>query len=60
MSEYEMKLDVKLKNNYEKAKQDLIKARLSFDKLTAQEKEILISEAFGIETMLELKNVLGM
>lgn len=59
MSEYEMKLDVKLKNNYEKDKQDLIKARLSFDKLTAQEKEKLITEAFGIETMLELKNVLG-
>lgn len=59
MSEYEMKLDVKLKNNYEKTKQDLIKARLSFDKLTAQEKEKLITEAFGIETMLELKNVLG-
>lgn len=59
MSEYEMKLDVELKNNYKKAKQDLIKARLSFDKLTAQEKEKLITEAFGIETMLELKNVLG-
>lgn len=59
MSEYEMKLDVKLKNNYEKAKQDLIKARLSFDKLTAQEKEKLITEALGIEAMIELKNVLG-
>lgn len=59
MSEYEMKLDVELKNNYEKAKQDLIKARLSFDKLTAQEKEKLITEAFGIEAMQYLINILS-
>ncbi len=59
MSEYEMKLDVELKNNYEKAKQDLIKARLSFDKLTTQEKEKLITEAFGIETMQYLINILS-
>lgn len=58
MSEYEMKLDVEPKNNYEKAKQDLIKARLSFEKLTAQEKEQLITEAFGIEAMQEFKNIL--
>lgn len=59
MDEYEMKVDIEPKNNYEKAKQDLIKARLSFDKLTAQEKEKLITEALGIEAMIELKNVLG-
>lgn len=59
MGEYEMKVDIKPENNYEKAKQDLIKARLSFDKLTAQEKEKLITEALGIEAMIELKNVLG-
>lgn len=59
MDEYEMKVDIEPKNNYEKAKQDLIKARLSFDKLTAQEKEKLITEAFGIETMRDLKNILS-
>lgn len=59
MDEYEMKVDIEPKNNYEKAKQDLIKARLSFDKLTAQEKQDLITEALGIEAMIELKNVLG-
>lgn len=59
MGEYEMKVDIEPENNYEKAKQDLIKARLSFDKLTAQEKEKLITEALGIEAMIELKNVLG-
>ncbi len=59
MSEYEMKLDVEPENNYEKAKQDLIKAISSFDKLTVQEKQDLITEALGIETMIELKNVLG-
>ena len=58
MSEYKM-LDVEPKNNYEKAKQDLIKAGLSFDKLTEQEKEKLITEAFGIEAMQELKNILS-
>ena len=51
MSEYEMKLDVELKNNYEKAKQDLTKAISSFDKLTAQEKKDLITEALGIEAV---------
>ena len=59
MDEYEMKVDIEPKNNYEKAKQDLIKARLSFDKLTAQEKEKLITEAFGIETMQYLINILS-
>lgn len=59
MGEYEMKVDIEPENNYEKAKQDLIKARLSFDKLTAQEKVKLITEALGIEAMIELKNVLG-
>lgn len=59
MSEYEMKVDIEPKNNYEKAKQDLIKAKLSFDKLTAQEKKDLITEALGIEAVQSIKNILS-
>lgn len=59
MGEYEMKVDIEPENNYEKAKQDLTKAISSIDKLTVQEKQDLITEALGIEAMIELKNVLG-
>lgn len=59
MDEYEMKVDIEPKNNYEKAKQDLIKAISSFDKLTVQEKQDLITEALGIETMQYLINILS-
>lgn len=59
MNEYEMRVDVEPKNNYEKARQDLIKARLSFDKLTDQEKKKLFSEVIGAETMQFLLNFLG-
>lgn len=59
MGECEMKVDIEPENNYEKAKQDLTKAISSFDKLTVQEKQDLITEALGIEAMIELKNVLG-
>lgn len=59
MYEYEMKVDIEPKNNYEKAKQDLIKAISSFDKLTVQEKQDLITEALGIEAMRDFKNILN-
>ena len=59
MSEYEMKLDVEPNDNYEKAKQDLIKARLSFEKLTDQERKKLFSEVIGVEAMQFLFNSLG-
>lgn len=59
MGEYEMKVDIEPENNYEKAKQDLIKARLSFDKLTAQEREKVVTEVFGIEAMQCLINILS-
>lgn len=59
MGEYEMKVDIEPENNYEKAKQDLIKAISSFDKLTVQEKQDLITEALGIEAMRDFKNILS-
>ena len=59
MGEHEMKVDIEPENNYEKAKQDLIKARLSFDKLTAQEREKVVTEVFGIEAMQCLINILS-
>lgn len=59
MDEYEMKVDIEPKNNYEKAKLDLIKAISSFDKLTVQEKQDLITEALGIEAMRDFKNILN-
>ena len=59
MDEYKMKFDVEPENNYEKAKQDLIKAISSFNKLTDQEKKNLITEVFGIEAMQCLINILS-
>ena len=59
MGEYEMKVDIEPENKYEKAKQDLIKAISSFDKLTVQEKQDLITEALGIEAMRDFKNILS-
>lgn len=59
MGEYEMKVDIEPKNNYEKAKQDLTKAISLFDKLTAQEKKDLITEALGIEAVQSIKNILS-
>ena len=59
MGEYEMKVDIEPENNYEKAKQALIKAISSFDKLTVQEKQDLITEALGIEAMRDFKNILS-
>ncbi len=59
MGEYEMKVDIEPENNYEKAKQDLTKAISSFDKLTVQEKQDLITEALGIEAVQSIKNILS-
>ena len=52
MSEYEVNLNIEPKNNYKKAK-------LSFEKLTTQEKEKLFSEVIGVEAMQFLLNFLG-
>ncbi len=49
MKDIEIKLDVEPKENYEKAKIDLLQAKQSFEKLTAQEQQKLICELFEAE-----------
>ena len=49
MKNIEIKLDVEPKDNYEKAKKDLIQAKLSFEKLTEQQKEWLVVEVLGLD-----------
>ena len=47
MDNYKVKVDIESTNNYEKAKQDFLKALNSIDKLTPQERRRLLEEFYG-------------
>lgn len=49
MNDYKPKIDIEFDDNYENAKKDLIQAKLSFEKLTEQQKEWLAIEALGLD-----------
>ncbi len=49
MSDYEIKLVVEPIDKLEKAEQDLLKARASFEKLTATEQAFLVRKFLGVE-----------
>ena len=51
MKDIEIKLDVEPKDNYEKARKDLMQAKFSFEKLTEQQKEQVIKDVFGVRVV---------
>lgn len=59
MQGIEFKVDVELKNNYEKARKDLLQALKSFDELLPNQKEHLIKEIFGAANVAIVCNVLN-
>lgn len=58
MNNIELKLDAEPKDNYEKAKHDLLQALKSYDKLTPQQKECLMKEFIGATNMTTICTVL--
>ena len=49
MEDYKLTLDIEPKSKYEKAEQDLLKAKKSFEELNDQEKILLLQNALGAE-----------
>lgn len=50
---YRPTLSVESDNNYQNARNDIFKAKISFDKLNHQQKLNLIKELLGIELSIE-------
>ena len=59
MQGIEFKVDVELKNNYEKARKDLLQALKSFGELLPIQKEYLIKEILGATNVEILCNILN-
>lgn len=54
MDNYKLTLGVEPSDKYEKAKQDIIQAKKSFDELTSQQQEQLVKEVFGAEAVAQI------
>lgn len=57
MNNYNLKIDMEPTNKYEKAKNDLVEALISFSKLTHMEQEQLVRELFGVEALSMLYEI---
>lgn len=58
MDNYKLTVGIEPTNEYKKAKQDLLQALSSYDKLTSQEKECLMQEFFGAANIAVACNML--
>ncbi len=54
MDNYKITVGIEPTNKYEKAKQDILVAKISFDALTSQEQIHLINELFGLEAATQV------
>lgn len=57
MTDIELKLDVEPKDNYEKAKKDLLEALKSYEKLSPIQRESLMREFFGAANVIAICNM---
>ena len=58
MEEYELTLGMKPTDDYKKAKQDLIQAMRSIQKLSPQQRQMLAEELFGAANVMVLSQIL--
>ena len=58
MNNYKINLSVEPTNDYEKAKKDIFHAMNSIQKLSAQQRERLATELFGVEKIEMFRQVL--
>lgn len=58
MTDIEYKIDAEPKDNYEKARQDLLQALKSYGDLSPTEKESLMKEFFGVANVAAVCNML--
>lgn len=57
MNNYNLKIDIEPTNKYEKARNDLVEALSSFEKLSAMEQEQLVRDLFGVEALNMLSKI---
>jgi len=59
MEDYKITVDVDPEDKYIKAKKDLLEAMDSFQQLTPQERERLITELFGVAAVNEVCRIMN-
>ena len=57
MTDIELKLDAEPKDNYEKAKKDLLQALKSYEQLSPIQRESLMREFFGATNVIAICNM---
>lgn len=58
MEEHKLTVGIESTDEYKKAKQDLIKAMQSFQKLPRQQQQMLAEELFGAANVMALSQIL--
>lgn len=58
MEEYKLTLEMEPTDDYKKAKQDLIQAMRSIQKLSPQQQQMLTEELFGAANVMVLSQIL--
>ena len=59
MEDYKITVDVDPEDQYIKAKKDLLEAMDSFQQLTQQERERLITELLGVAAVNEVRRIMN-
>lgn len=59
MEDYKITVDVDPEDKYIKAKKDLLEAMDSFQQLTQQERERLITELLGVAAVNEVRRIMN-
>lgn len=58
MEEYKLALGIEPTDDYKKAKQDLVQAMWSIQKLSLQQQQMLAEELFGVANVMILNQIL--
>lgn len=58
MEQYKLTVGIEPTDEYKKAKQDLIQAMQSFQKLSPQQRQLLAEELFGAYNVMALSQIL--
>lgn len=59
MNNFEFNLSCDPKDDYEKAKKDLIQAMISFQRLNNLQQEQLVRELFGLGAVVQIKKIMN-